>query len=314
MTKRYIYFVGFLLLFALDIFSQTDGQSLNLIAQKAKKNCLVFLNGKLINNPQPIYPTEAKIAGINGKVEVEVEIDEDGNVTSVTNVNGEDLLKKSASEAALQAKFSPTLCDGVATKTVGTITFNFAKVALNSEYFKTTKVEEFKDVGKEANYYEAVSLLTENYRIAFGYLDQNFHAEMPLTRGDFAHFLRQTLEMLEWRGKLAQKPIKQIGLYQPYNPHKLAEIEFPQKTPYAESLTILLEKYEIVLAEKNGAFAGDLPLSKAEINQIWRDIFGEEAVPIHFLDQPDADKEMSRGDFAIYLKESLDVLSYKVLP
>lgn len=314
MTKRFVYFVGLLMLFAINIFSQTEGQNSNLIAQNTKRFCDSFVTGKLLNNPQPIYPNEAKLSGASGKVEVEVEINEEGNVTSVEKVIGDDLLKKSASEAALKAKFSPTLCDGIPAKNVGIITFNFPKIALNSEYFKATKLEEFKDVTKDKDYYEAVSLLTENYRIAFGYLDQKYHAEMSLTRGDFAHFLRQTLEMLDWRGKLAQKPIKEIGLYQSYNPHNLQEIEFSPKSPYAESLTILLDKYGIILAEKDGVFAGDSSLTKIEVNQIWREIFGEEAVPINFLNEEDTDQKLSRGDFAIYLKESLDVLSYKVLP
>lgn len=314
MAKRFFYFVGLLMLFAVNIFSQTEGQNSNLIAQNTKKFCSIFLTGKLINNPQPIYPSEAKIAGISGKVEVEVNISEEGNVTSVESIVGDDLLKKSASEAALQAKFTPTLCDGVPAKNVGIITFNFPKINLSSEYFKATKLEDFKDVTKDQDHYEAILILTEEYRIAFGYLDQKYHAEMPLTKGDFAHFLRETLEMLDWRGKLAQKPIKEIGIYQPYNPNNLKEIEFNPKAPFAESLTILSEKYEIILAEKDGVFAGDLSLKKAEINEIWRNIFGEEAVPVNFLSEKDDDKEMSRGVFAIYLKESLDVLTYKVLP
>lgn len=137
---------------------------------------------------------------------------------------------------------------------------------------------------------------------------------MPLTRGDFIHYLRQSLEMLEWRGKLAQKPINEIGLYQPYNPNKVKEIEYSLKSPYAESINILSVEYKIILAEKDGSVNGDSVLTKAEIIEIWRNIFGEEAIPIHFLDSKDSDKEMSRGDFAIYLKESLEVLAYKVLP
>lgn len=310
MTKRFVYFVALLMLFAMNIFPQNSG----LVAQNTRKKCTEFINGTLLNNPQPIYPTEAKIAGINGKVEIAIEIDESGNVTSAETVSGDDLLKKSAAAAALQAKFSASLCDGVAIKNKGLITFNYPKIALTSEYFKPAKLEDFKDVTEDKNYYEAVSLLTKEYRIAFGYADQKFHGEMPLNRGDFAHFLRQTLEMLEWKGKLAQKPIREIGLYQPYNPYKLAEFEFAPKAPFAESLNVLSDKYSIVLAEKDGNFAGDSPLRKTEINEIWGNIFGEEAIPIHFMDEKDADKEMSRGDFAIYLKESLDVLTYKVLP
>lgn len=314
MTKRLVYFVGFLMLFALNIFPQPIGKNPALIARNSTKNCRVFLNGKLLNNPQPVYPIEAKIAGIAGKVAVAVEIDEKGNVIEIESVNGDELLKKSASEAALQAKFSPTLCDGVATKNVGIITFNFPKFSITSEYFKATKTEEFKDIHEDSNYFEAISQLTENYRIAFGYADRRFHAEMPLTKGDFAHFLRQTLEMLDWRGKFAQKPIKKIGLVKVYNPHKLKEFGYLEKMPYTESLDILAMEFKIILAEKDGSFAGESALKQSEIIDIWQEIFGEEAIPVNFLSAKNSDKEMSRGEFALYLKESLDYLSYKVLP
>lgn len=314
MTKNFVNFVGLLLLFAVNIFSQGFPKNPALISRNGSKNCQFFLNGKLLNNPQPIYPTEAKIKGINGKVEVAVEIDEHGNVTSIENLVGNDLLKKSASDAAWQAKFSPTLCNGIPAKNIGVITFNFPKISLTSEYFKTTKIEDFKDVKEKTDYFEAISFLTQNYRIAFGYADRQFHAEMPLTKGDFIHFLRQTLEMLEWRGKLAQKPIKKIGLFKSYNPYKLKEFEFAKNTPYAESLKILADEYKIVLAEKDGNFVGNLNLKKSEIIEIWHEIFGEEAIPVNFSTDKKSAKEMSRGEFALYLKESLDYLSYKVLP
>lgn len=314
MTKKFANFVGLLLLFAVNIFSQSFPKNPDIIARNTSKNCQVFLNGKLINNPQPVYPIEAKINGINGKVEVAVEIDENGNVTSIEKVIGNDLLKKSASDAALQAKFSPTLCNGIPAKNIGIITFNFPKILLTSEYFKTTKIEDFKDIKEKTDYFEAISILTETYRIAFGYADHQFHAEIPLTKGDFVHFLRKTLEMLEWRGKLAQKPIDKSGLFRFYNPHKLKEFEFYNNAPYAESLNILADQYKIILAEKDGNFGGNLNLKKREIIEIWREIFGKEAIPVNFLADENSDKEMSRGEFALYLKESLDYLTYKVLP
>lgn len=312
MAKRFLYFVGLLILLSVCIYSQPQLKNPQTFAQNIKNGCNIFLRGKLLNNPKPIYSTEAKIAGIAGKVEVEVKIDEAGNVIEIESVNGNEILAKSASDAALQAKFSPTLCDGKATKTVGIIAFNFAPVELTKQYFKPSRLEDFSDINAENNHYEALLLLTENYRIAFGYADQKFHAEMMLTKGDFAHFLRQTLEMLDWRGKLANKLPANIGLYQSYNPHNLKEFEFNPTAPHGESVDVLSEKYGIILANSNGKFDGDEILAKTEINQIWQSIFGDEAIPVNFLN---VTKEgMSRGEFAIYLKESLDYLSYKVLP
>ena len=54
--------------------------------------------------------------------------------------------------------------------------------------------------------------------------------------------------------------------------------------------------------------------TKKEVIEIWRGIFGEEALPVNFLTPKDQDKKMTRGDFALFLKETLDVLTYKILP
>lgn len=314
MAKKFLYFVVFLILFSVCVYSQPQIKNPKTFTQNVKKGCGVFLDGKLLNKLKPIYPIEAKIAGIAGKVEVAVEIDETGQVVKVESANGNEILAKSASEAALQARFSPTMCDGKATKTIGVITFNFAPVVLNREYFNPSKLEDFSDITPENNHYEALLFLTENYQIAFGYADQKYHAEMVLTKGDFAHFLRQMLEMLDSRGKLANKLPARIGLYQSFNPHNLKEIEFNPTAPYAESVNVLLDKYGIVLANADGKFEGDKAMTKTEIIQIWRSIFGDEAIPINFLTAQNQVAEMTRGEFAIYLKESLDVLTYKILP
>jgi hypothetical protein len=307
--------IVFLMLFSIGVSAQMRDRKVSKNAVKNKaQNCRVSLNGKLLNNPQPVYPNEAKIAGVAGKVQAIVEIDESGTVTAVENILGNELLRKSALEAAFQAKFSPTLCDGKASKTIGVITFNYSTIALTGEYFKPSKIEDLADVTAEQNFYEAVLFLTENYQIAFGYLDQKFHAEMPLTKGDFAHFLRQALELLDSRAEIAKKNPREFALYQPFNPNQAQEIEFNPTAPFAESVVTLSDKYGIVLAEKDGNFEGNAVLKKAEIIQIWRSIFGEEAIPINFLGEKDNDQEMSRGDFAVYLKESLEVLTYKVLP
>ncbi|MBX7171992.1 MAG: energy transducer TonB [Pyrinomonadaceae bacterium] len=314
MAKRFLYFVLVLIFLSFSVSAQPKEKSSTQNTQNTKNGCRVFLNGKLLNNPQPVYPKEAKIAGIAGKIEVVVEIDSFGNVVKVESTNGNEILAKAASEAAKQAVFSPTMCDGRATKNVGIITFNFAPVELTKQYYQITRINEFSDINSESNFYEPLLYLAENYRIAFGYADQKFHGEMLLTKGDFAHFLRQTLQMLDWRGKLANKNPAKIGLYQSFNPHNLKEIEFNPTAPYSESIKILLDKYGIVLANEDGNFAGDSVMSKGEIIRIWRRIFDDEAIPVNFLTIKNQDEVMTRGDFAIYLKESLDVLTYKILP
>jgi TonB family protein len=104
-----------------------------------------ILNGKAVSLPKPVYPADAKAAGIEGTVYVKVVIDESGNVESavastetqkVTRRTGENtaevevppadpLLRDAAEKAALEAKFSPTLLSGQPVKVSGTVVYNF---------------------------------------------------------------------------------------------------------------------------------------------------------------------------------------------
>ena len=110
-----------------------------------------ILNGKAVSLPKPEYPADAKAAGVEGPVYVDVEIDENGMVASAAanseprkvkrTVNGEVIetelpaadprLRDAAEQAARQARFSPTLLSGQPVRVQGTIVYNF--VALESE-------------------------------------------------------------------------------------------------------------------------------------------------------------------------------------
>lgn len=311
-NKFYSVIIVIILVFGFENTFAQSKSSTNF--KNLEKDCKAFVNGKLLNNPKPIYPNEAKVERISGKVDVAVEIDEKGKVIGIESIEGSDLLKKAASEAALQAEFSLSICDGKPAKTVGIISFNFTPIPLQSEFFKPLRIEDLLDIKSEDKYYETLLFLTENYQIAFGYADQKYHAEMPLTKADFVHFLRQTLEMLDARSEIAKKKPSNIQLYKEFNPNNLQEIEFNPNNPSAESLKILSQKYKIIVADANGNFAEESALTQKNINEIWSGIFGEEAIPVNFTSEIEADKEMTRGDFALYLKESLEVLTYKLLP
>lgn len=100
------------------------------------------LNGKATSLPKPVYPEAAKAAGIVGNVRIAVEIDEAGNVvaaelakeeTKVVNADGttteidppDPLLVDAALQAALQAKFAPTMLSGSPIRVTGVIVYNF---------------------------------------------------------------------------------------------------------------------------------------------------------------------------------------------
>jgi TonB family protein len=85
-----------------------------------------LLNGKAISLPRPPYPAIAKAAHASGTVVVQVTIDEGGSVTNARAVSGHPLLQASATQAAYQARFSPTLLAGKPVKVTGVLTYNFA--------------------------------------------------------------------------------------------------------------------------------------------------------------------------------------------
>lgn len=84
-----------------------------------------LLNGRAIVFPQPDYPAVARSAGASGAVNVQVTVDEAGNVISATAVSGPVLLLAAAVAAARGAKFSPVILSGTAVKVTGTLVYDF---------------------------------------------------------------------------------------------------------------------------------------------------------------------------------------------
>ena len=83
------------------------------------------LNSQAKLLPKPIYPPLAKMGRVQGKVLVQVLIDETGSVISAKAMSGPPLLIVESQRAALQARFSPTTINGQAVKISGVITYNF---------------------------------------------------------------------------------------------------------------------------------------------------------------------------------------------
>jgi protein TonB len=83
------------------------------------------LLSKVISLPQPPYPQLAKQIKAQGAVNVQILVDEQGRVVSAQAVNGNPMLLAAAKDAALRARFTPTILSGVAVKVQGVITYNF---------------------------------------------------------------------------------------------------------------------------------------------------------------------------------------------
>ncbi len=73
----------------------------------------------------PTYSPMARQSRIVGKVTVEIDLDEEGNVSKANATGGPAMLRQSAEDAAKRSKFKPTLFNGNPIKAKGTITYSF---------------------------------------------------------------------------------------------------------------------------------------------------------------------------------------------
>lgn len=97
------------------------------IERKLPPRSLGVITGKASSLPKPPYPQMAKAVGAGGAVNVQVTIDENGNVISAKAVSGHLMLRQVSEEAARKAKFSPTTLSEVPVKVTGIIVYNFTK-------------------------------------------------------------------------------------------------------------------------------------------------------------------------------------------
>lgn len=108
--------------------NETEQPVIKPLVKQTKKEVIVskgVVNGKAKYLAQPVYPAAAKIVRANGRVEVQVTIDETGRVIAANVINGHTLLRDSALSAARKSTFSPTLLSKVPVKVTGIIVYNF---------------------------------------------------------------------------------------------------------------------------------------------------------------------------------------------
>lgn len=83
------------------------------------------LNGKALSLPVPVYPSAAKQSRITGMVKVDIVVNESGKVESAKANSGNIMLRPAAVDAALRAKFAPTLKAGAPVKLAGFLQYEF---------------------------------------------------------------------------------------------------------------------------------------------------------------------------------------------
>ncbi len=79
---------------------------------KKADEIVIPIRAEVITKVQPVYPLVARTQRISGTVELDVEINEKGNVVSATAISGPEPLRGAAEEAVLQWKFKPASFNG----------------------------------------------------------------------------------------------------------------------------------------------------------------------------------------------------------
>lgn len=95
------------------------------VKKPAPPRSIGVVNSIAIRLPKPPYPAAARQMRAEGDVQVQVTIDEQGNVISARSLDGHRLLRTAAENAARRAKFTPTLLSKVPIKVTGIIIYKF---------------------------------------------------------------------------------------------------------------------------------------------------------------------------------------------
>jgi len=95
--------------------------------EKPSSKYIGVANGYATYLPKPTYPPPALSMGIEGKVDVQITINENGDVISAKAASGNMLLRQTAESAARRAKFKPTKLNDVPVKVTGVIVYNFTR-------------------------------------------------------------------------------------------------------------------------------------------------------------------------------------------
>jgi protein TonB len=77
------------------------------------------------SKPQPEYPAIAKQLKLEGTVNLNAFVAEDGSVDHIETVSGNPVLARSAQDALKKWKFAKQMEDGRAVKFVASVSFNF---------------------------------------------------------------------------------------------------------------------------------------------------------------------------------------------
>jgi TonB family protein len=95
-------------------------------ANQVQSKIRVPVMAEIVKKVSPEYPTIARSQKVRGKVDVEAEISEKGDVTRAKAVSGPVLLRDAAEQALMKWKFKPATIDGVNIPSKARISIEFS--------------------------------------------------------------------------------------------------------------------------------------------------------------------------------------------
>jgi protein TonB len=82
--------------------------------------------GRIVKMVKPVYPPDAKEAGVQGVVKLRATISKEGKVTDVQSISGHQLLTPAAMDAVRQWEYRPTMKNNEPVAVITDIDVNFA--------------------------------------------------------------------------------------------------------------------------------------------------------------------------------------------
>lgn len=104
--------------------SQDGGVILRIVLQQQPATAVGSAGVHLIRSAPPVYPPDAKLAGVQGPVQLSATIGPDGRVQDLQVISGLPLLTRAAMDAVSQWVYQPVLLNAQPAAVRTTITVN----------------------------------------------------------------------------------------------------------------------------------------------------------------------------------------------
>lgn len=133
--KLKILLLSIIFLSAFEVMSQTNPQTKTPVQilygentpDERRRGPIIsgILNMKVVSEGLPAYPQKAKEKSLEGTVEVQLLVNEDGEVIFANPISGPEELWAESVKAAVSARFTPSTLSGKPVKITGRIIYTF---------------------------------------------------------------------------------------------------------------------------------------------------------------------------------------------